>query len=187
MSSYKKYTNKDLIDIYESHKAYSGVVKDEELKTEIEARGGLEALVKFPKEINRIIHETNEFIKDRYTSEQIIKKIKSDILTASQMQAVISQQILVLNERERDQKITSKTIIGSLVGMILSIALSLIIWFISFFYLHYMPFILLPGMGILSYFIIKLFTKQSRDNVIVFIATFLSIVISFILQLFLAT
>ena len=74
----------------------------------------------------------------------------------------------------KDKSITSRTIIGSIIGTLIASVICGTIWGLSIIYSGTMYFILIPGLILISYLIIRLITKQSRNNTLVFIATFLS-------------
>jgi hypothetical protein len=170
---------------------YSGKIESD-LSDEIQNRGGIEKLIselkikkQFPDEIKRI----NKEIRDLYKTQKDIGILKtsihSDILPKETADEIIEKQVIKIVNEIKDQSITSRTIIGSVLGVIIASLVSGTIWGLSIIYSGRMIFILLPGLVIISYLIIWLCTKQSRKNTMVFISTFLATFLAVIIGILL--
>lgn len=185
--NYKKYSDGELIDSYSTMIDYSGKANDEIL-AEIENRGGLENFLKQielkktnQKEIGRIKKEVYEASKDYSDLEFIKQFITSDILSKEDLDYLVERTFMEHQAILKDKTVTSNTIIGSIVGTLIgSIAgsLFLIFFVVAFGRIIYFSLI---GVYIICYQIIKLITKQSRNNGVVFIATLISTILSLLL------
>lgn len=180
MTHYKKYSDEDVLEAYNTNMDYSGKIEGD-LAEEILNRGGIETLKstiktknQFPDEINRISKEVRILYSEGRSFEEIKNSITSDILPTDLAGEVIRKQIANTIAEIKDKSITSRTIIGSIIGTLIASVVCGIIWGLSIIYSGKMYFILIPGLVFISYIILRLITKQSRNNTLVFIATFLS-------------
>jgi len=187
--SYKKYSDKEILESYNTMIDYSGKA-DDKMLLEIEVRGGIEQINKcvadeniIPDEIKRINNLVNELYGENISYDKIRTEIRSDILSDDQLTKVIETAIGDLISYYRDTSISYKTVIGSLFGVIVSSFLGAIIWCYSIIRTGKMYYIITGAILIISYIIIRFFTKQSSNNVLVFLATFISAFISILLGL----
>lgn len=187
MNMYRKYSDEDLIEAYSTMMDYSGKPNAEMLKA-IELKGGLEKFLndiefkkKHQSEIGRIRKEVHELCKKVSTLETLKDLITSNTLSETEVDDVVQKRFVEYQFHVSNTKITAKTIYGSLIGFMIgtfcgSLFLILAYWFFATFILF--PIVLTY---IICYFIIKFFTKQSRSNAVVFIASFLATIASMIL------
>jgi hypothetical protein len=178
--NYKKYSDKDLLESYSTALDYSGKA-DKDLVIEIESRGGIEQLKKtvaeqnvIPGEIKRIYKLVFSLHKKDPSSFTIKSSIASDILSAEQLDNAIDMAIDDAEKHTKDTSINSRTIIGSVIGVIVSSLIGAGLWCYSIIQTGKMYYILTAGILIISYIIIRILTKQSQNNILVFIATFAS-------------
>src|SRR5206468_1494662 len=81
--------------------------------------------------------------------------------------------VLKNNVRQK-QKIKPRTIFGSIIGGTIASLIGGVLWGLQLIQMHRMFVILGIGIALLSYGIIKFSTKQSKENIIVLIATVIS-------------
>jgi hypothetical protein len=187
--NYKKYSDDDLLEEYRTSMDYSGKA-EKDLSDEISARGGIDHLIKqekikrqFPDEIKRINKIIFDLCKKNISVEAIKTSISSDIIPQHELNEILDKQITSATNYIKDKTITSRTIIGSIVGTLISSILCGAIWSYTIIKTGTMYYILLPGLALISYVILRLLTKQSKNNTLVFIATFLSTFLAVILGL----
>ncbi|HXU28847.1 MAG TPA: hypothetical protein VN698_16575 [Bacteroidia bacterium] len=187
--NYKKYSDDDLIDIYNTTIDYSGKI-EADLAAEILNRGGIDKLQKFattenkhPNEIKKINKAIYRLCKNGATIEYIKSNISSKILSPTQLSEHIEKQVAYIKFNIADKAINARTIIGSLTGLFISTIIGSIIWAYTLMHSGYMFYILIPGMLLISYFIIRLLTGQSKNNWLVFIATFFSVFFSIVIAI----
>jgi len=187
--NYKNYSDEDLVEAYSTMIDYSGKASNEIL-IEIDNRGGLNAFlenIEFNKsnkqEINRISQEIYALNNDFHDLEFIKSFIKSDTLTPEELDDLITLKFHQHEAFLQNRKIDQKTVFGSLVGMIIGIIVSLA-FYIFFIYLLdrfiYYPII---GVYFICYQTIKLITKKTRDNTFVFLTSLAGTVLTLLLFL----
>ena len=186
---YRKYSDEDLIEAYSTMMDYSGKANSEIL-IEIEKRGGLENFLREIEiqklnqtEIGRIIKEVRLLDSKGLGKNAIKEALESNILTKSELDDLIERKLVEHQAIIADRTITYKTIFGSVLGMILGSILGCVFLISAISFFGELVFFPLVGVYIICYFTIKFFTKQSRNNAVVFIASFLSTVISALLAI----
>jgi hypothetical protein len=185
---YSKFSYDDLIESYTNMIAYSGEVEPEIVK-EIENRGGLEKFIraidnnkKHRVEVDRIIKQVFELSTDFKDLEFIRQFIKSDILRKDDLDDLIERKFDEHQKMSADKKINSKTIFGSLLGILLGSLLGSLFLILSTFIFGGIVFYLIFVVIFICYSSIKLITKQSRSNSVVYVATSIATLISFLLS-----
>ncbi|TRX31879.1 hypothetical protein FNW52_17970 [Flavobacterium sp. ZT3R18] len=186
---YKKYSDEDLKEAYSTMMDYSGKA-DAGILTEIESRGGLEKFLRQIEiqrinqtEIGRIAKEIRLLNSNGLNKDAIKNSVQSDILSKDELEYLIERKLVEYQAIIADRTITSKTIFGSIFGIILGSVLGCIFLILAISFFGRLVFFPLVGVYIICYFTIKFFTKQSRNNAVVFIASFLSTVISMLLAI----
>lgn len=176
MNIYQNATDEELMQAYTSMMDYSGKITAE-LRAVIDAKGGLAQFkqqIEFRKrhlaEINRVAREVRELTSPEVDIEFVRKLITSSDLSTEALDALIELEFARWREYERDQKITSNTIVVSLVGVVVGIVVGTALLFLSVLLLKHLFYFLLVPVYIVNYLIIRLITKQSRNNPAVFIA-----------------
>ena len=189
---YEKYSDEEIIEAYSSMLDYSGEIS-KEMSLEIESRGGLNTFKKkienrniLTKEISRLSNEVYSLTSPDTNVEFIKTLIKSDILTREELNELIENKFSYYRAINTDRTVNSKTIIGSITGIVLGTILGgLLMHFLS----KQIPgiyFYLIIPVYILNYFIIKVITKQSRANPVIFIACFLATIGATLLSVYIS-
>ena len=180
---YQKFTDKDLFEVYNLTKA-SGKVGDDLLK-EIENRGGIESLSKKleisnikQKEINRIRSEVKKLTSAETNAEFIKNFISSDILSEKELSSLIE---FSFNQNQKDlidSTVTLRTIIGGIVGIVIGILITGTLLLLLTIYTNKFYYYFLVPAYLINYLFIKLITKQSAKNAVVFIFSLIATVLS---------
>ena len=192
MSFYRKFSDNDLTEAYSSMINYSGKA-NADLLNEIDYRGGMDKFLKqiekakvAETEIKRVTEEVYSLSSPDTNIEFIRQTIGSDILSQDQLDFLIERKFDAHQAMLADTSIGTSTIIGSLVGGAIGSLISGILFGLSIIYFDRIFFFLLVIVYIICYSIIKLVTKQSRNNLAVFIASFLATVGAAVIGLLIA-
>ena len=184
ISKYEQYSNPELLAIHNTINGYSEEAQ-EALETVIQKRGGIEKLLEeeqknklLQKEVNRIARETQQMGNDGIDPEFIKTITTSSILSKEQIEQVIDKKYAAVEAEIKDKKITSKTIVGSLVGAGVATIVGGTLWGLQLIYSQRIFYLFVIGLALLNYFIIKFITRQSKNNIVVVIATALSIILA---------
>ena len=187
--NYKNYSDEDLVEAYSTMIDYSGKASNEIL-IEIDNRGGLNAFlenIEFNKsnkqEINRISQEIYTLNNDFHDLEFIKSFIKSDTLTPEELDDLITLKFHQHEAFLQNRKIDQKTVFGSLVGMIIGIIISLAFYIFVIYLLDRFIYYPIIGVYFICYQTIKLITKKTRDNTFVFLTSLAGTVLTLLLFL----
>lgn len=98
---------------------------------------------------------------------------------------IFNQIFQQIEDDEKDVEIKLKTIIGSIIGGMVGGTIGGILWGLQMIYSAHIFYIFGFGLVVLSYGTIKFFTKQSKNNLVVFSVTILSVIYALILGFYL--
>jgi len=187
---YSQYSDSELMNVYLNKDGYSEDAK-KALEIVVDSKGGIQSLnerydkiVEKENEKLRINDEAIKLYENGFTKNDINSNLKSEILSTNEMQEIVDKVFNSLEATKKDMEINSGTIIGSVLGGIIGSFVGGILWGLQMIYSGYMFYIFAIGLAIISYGFIKLFTRQSRGNTVVFITTILSVVFALILGFF---
>lgn len=193
-TQYEAYTDSELLDLYHNLEGYSAQAAAA-VNMIIEKRGGLDAL-----QARVQVHRTTETEKLRIEWEvkalsrkgvdiDFLKStISSKILPAEEVCAIIDVAGRQLSIEKEDQQIKPRTIIGGLAGTLTASIIGGILWGLKLIYQgqgldHKVSALLAVGLALVCYGIIRLFTRQSRRNIMVLIFIGLSVLASIFIGL----
>lgn len=182
ISQFESYTDEELFSAYENITDYSEKAQ-EALWITIKKRGGLEVIEEkysedqFRKiEKLRIENEVEKFYVANVELDLLSKILTSTIFSPTETVQIIEDKYSELKLIDEDEKIKPKTIFGSIVGVSLSSIVGGVVWALQMNQTHRMLYIFLAVLAIISYGIIRFFTKQSKANVVVVLATAFSVI-----------
>ena len=136
------------------------------------------------KELARISNEVN--LLSRESDLEFIKRnIKSDVLSEDFLEKYIETKYNEHQHMLADRKIDSKTIVGTLLGLFLGTIIGSLFFVTVSVLLNHVYYFLLITVYIIVYYTIKLITKQSRNNAVVFIGSFLGTLLVLLITFFL--
>ena len=181
VTQYENYTDEELYLAHKNIHDYSTEAQ-EALFIAIDKRGGLKYILDkskqkqvFKKEEHRIYQE----IKKLYTADthlDFLKTIiKSEILSPDETELIIEEKYNEIKKDQEDIRIKPRTIFGCIIGGVLGSLIGGALWGLQMIQMHRMFYIFVIGLAILSYGLIRFFTKQSKANVAVAISTILSV------------
>jgi hypothetical protein len=189
MGFYSKFSEQDLIESYNNQIDYQGK-PSKELLDEISQRSSLQdfqAKIEDQKtllnERNRIIREVHQHYMNKSSKQECFSLLSSDILSKAEIQLIVNEKYVQIHQNVENLKVDSDTILYSFLGIFIASAVSSLILFLciyKFTFLAALHFYLLIPAYIINYLIIKSVTKKTRDNLAVFIATFIATVLNLI-------
>ncbi|MCG2793629.1 MAG: hypothetical protein L6262_08815 [Weeksellaceae bacterium] len=158
----------------------------------IEKKGGLMHLIEsynkakaYENEKKRIFNEITQLYKKGMQKSEMSKHLSSDIVENSMIQSIMQQIELEIKNNEIDAEIKPRTIIGSILGTLIGASFGGTLWGLQMIYSGYIFYIFGIGLILNSYAFIKLFTKQSKNNIVVLLFTILSSMLAFFLGFYL--
>lgn len=189
--NFSTYPDTDLLESYSTALDYSGK-PDKDLMSEIDRRGGIEALKKrvdeeniVPAEIRRIQSLVFSLYWKKVENSEIRAQITSEILSTGELDDVVRKAIMKAEIRYKDLSITRRTILGALIGTIISSVAGGVLWYYINLQTGKIYYVITPFILLVSYPIIWFCTRLSKNNAVVFIANFLSAFIAIILGIWL--
>lgn len=188
---YRSSSDTELMNIYNNKEGYTDEAK-KALDLVIAEKGGIESLKKRHQNFIEIEEEKynlkKEILKlnsEKLNKEEIKSKITSNKLSYEETMEIFSKTLQEIEVEEKDIEIKPKTIIGSILGGIVGGTIGGILWGLQMIYSAHIFYIFGFGLIVLSYGTIKLFTKQSKKNLAVFVITILSVIYALILGFYL--
>lgn len=182
LAQYEKCSNEELYRMHLNLADYSEEAQGA-LKHVIEERGGLNKLIEthqqqlqIENEKERIRQETAKLYVNDSNVDFLKNIITSNLLTTEETQQIIEAKFSELRLIHEDTQIKPRTVFGSLIGGVLGSIAGGILWGLQMIQMHRMFLILIAALVLISYGLIRLFTKQSRSNTMVLVATVLSVV-----------
>ncbi|WP_343659769.1 hypothetical protein [Chryseobacterium sp.] len=188
---YSQYSDVELMNVYSNKNAYTDDAK-QALDIVIEKKGGIQSftdrydkIVAKELEKSRIKNDAVKLYLNGMTKNDINHILISEILASDEIQQIIETTSKEIEATKRDLEIKPSTIIGSILGGIIGGTIGGILWGLQIMYSGHVFYIFVIGLGIISYGFIKFFTKQSRNNIAVFVITILSVIYALILGFYL--
>ncbi len=187
---YDAYTDEQVFDVYASIDTYSNEAK-EALNIIIAKRGGLEKLIEREKERNARSKEIERIklevtrLSTSDTDDSFLKKIvTSNILSNEEVNEIVHNTLKVASQEKEDKEIKPRTVWGSIIGGGIASLVGGSLWGLQLIYSKKVFVILLIGLVLLCYGIIKFSTRQSNKNVVVLITTIVSVLMAIIIGQF---
>ncbi|SFI16832.1 hypothetical protein [Halpernia frigidisoli] len=191
MNIYKNFNEEELIDAYINLTDYAGEINDDLLKV-INERSDLKTIKEkanqkriIIKEKGRISFEINQLIKNNKTLDEIDENIKSDILTDQELSDFVLIKYNFHKKDVENRRLDNKTLYKSLIAILLSTFIGVIFLLLIAVNLEFFFYYFLVPLYIFCYFIIKLITGKSRENLFVFISSLVATVLSVVVVILL--
>lgn len=188
---YRDYSDLQLIEVYKNKENYTEEAR-KALEIVMNEKGGLSLL----QENYNKVHEINEekrkieaeiiFLKNKGNNkDEISNTLKSEIVSKSEINEILEEKFKEIEAHEKDLQIKPRTIIGSIFGAAIGGTIGGVLWGLQMIYSAHIFYIFGLGLVMLSYGVIKFFTKQSKNNVVVLFLTILSVIYALALGFFL--
>lgn len=107
------------------------------------------------------------------------------MLPSEEIREIIEVSCNKIEASRKDEEIKPATFIGSITGGIIGGTIGGILWSLQLIYSGHIFYLFAIGLVIISYGVIKLFTKQSKNNTIVLIFTITSVIYALVLGFYL--
>jgi len=137
------------------------------LKIVVNRKGGIQSLnerydkiVEKENEKLRINDEVISFYKNGFTKNDINSNLKSEILSAIEVQEISDKVFSSLESTKKDLDINSGTVIGSVLGGIIGGTVGGVLWGLQMIYSGHIFYIFAIGLAIISYGFKKFFTNR---------------------------
>jgi len=187
ITKYQQYSDNELLEVYSNRDGYSEEA-NEAINIVLESKGGLEAIRKnllekkvISDEINRIKKETEKLSSKETNAEFIKSLVSSSILSKEEVSEIVDSKYSEFEAHLKDTKIDSKTIVKSAVGGSIASLVGGAFWGLQLIYSNRIFIILVVGLALLCYGIVKLVVKKSKENKVVLIASLISFILSILL------
>jgi hypothetical protein len=181
---YEQYSDAALVDVHQNIDEYSDEAK-EAMQIVLQKKGGLEKIFSTLNEKKlteyeelRIAKETMHFGKENVDIDFIKTMITSKVLTKERVNEIIESQFVIVEHELMDEKVTAKTILFSIIGIVIASLIGGTLWGLQMIYSHRIFYIFGIGLAFLCFGIIKFVTKKTFKNLAVILATVLSIFLS---------
>lgn len=178
------YSDEELYLITQNKEGYSKEAI-EAADIVINKKGGIEEISKrieakavVQKEIGRIQKETKEMGIGGVDSSFIKTVTTSSILSEEEVKEIIDNKYSEVEAEIENKKIKPRTIGGSIAGGAIASVIGGTLFGLQMIFSNRIFYILVIGLALLCYGIIKFSTKQDKNNTVVLIATFLSTIAS---------
>jgi hypothetical protein len=187
VEKFNTYQDKELLEMLQNIEGYSAEAQTA-LHTVIETRGGVNRLLHSvaqrrltDTEVKRIENEIYELSRDGFDKAFISNAISSGILPDEQVAAIIHQHhyhsIKDIEDKKVDQQTISRCLIAGIIASLISgAALGMLLIFTSATHI-----LIVVGIALCCYAIIKAIVKKSKNNTAVIITTITSTITAMIL------
>jgi ABC-type multidrug transport system fused ATPase/permease subunit len=183
MSFYSKFSEKDLIESYKNQIDYQGKAS-QDLVEEISRRDSMENFMlkiesqkKLQDERNRLIREIHQHYMAKYSKQECFSLIKSDLLSEKEMEELVNIKYAHIHKNIENLKVDSITLLKAFYAILTSSVISFILLIIAIYKMNFLiafNFFLLIPVYIINYWITRTIVNKTRENLAVFIATFLA-------------
>ncbi|MCY0979094.1 hypothetical protein PGH12_08530 [Chryseobacterium wangxinyae] len=184
---YRNFSEEDLIAAYLYMSEHTGKI-DEEMTEAIKQKFNYDEFVSkanrrtsFIKEKGRISFEVYNMVKKGDDLFFIIESISSSVLNNQELEDFIIHKYHQFSLVIENNKIDLVTIYKSFFGVFISSIIGFLFFWIFVLTTNVFSFFLLVPIYIINYFVIRFIVGKTRDNLIVFLAVFISVIISTLL------
>ena len=184
MNIYKNFSEEELVDAYIQWMDNSGKI-GKELEEVLIERGNIDVIKAkanhkklIIKEKGRIAFEINKMVLENKSLEEVSEKISSELLEKDELSYFILEKYIVFKHSKKDSEIDKDTIYKSIIGLAVASFAGFLFLLLMLFIIKGFIFYLLVPTYIVCYFIIKLITGKSRNNLVVFVSTFFATIFS---------
>ena len=190
---YRNYNEEDLLVAYLYMTDHTGTINDE-MREAISQKFNYDEFVKkaeyrkvLIKEKGRVSFEVHHRVRKGEEISLILKNISSEIMERDELKIFILEKYEQFSRVKENDTIDKKTIYKSLLGIAVASVTGFLFLKTIVVSTGQFSFFLLVPVYIMNYFVIYGITGKSRDNIIVFLAIFISVIISTVLPFILLT
>lgn len=190
---YRNYNEEDLLVAYLYMTDHTGIINDE-MREAISQKFNYDEFVKkaeyrkvLIKEKGRVSFEVHHRVRKGEEISLILKNISSEIMVRDELKIFILEKYEQFSRVKENDTIDKKTIYKSVLGIVVASVTGFLFLKTIVVSTGQFSFFLLVPVYIMNYFVIYGITGKSRDNIIVFLAIFISVIISTVLPFILLT
>jgi membrane-associated HD superfamily phosphohydrolase len=184
---YETYSDEELYDVHHNLENYSEAAA-KALNIVLEKKGGLGSLIQrleakaiITNEKRRIANEAAKLGLNGVDAPFIKNTTTSTILSKEELHDIIETNVEKAELIVEDKKVTSETIMKSILGCALASLVGGAFACLQFLYFGATSHILVGGMGLICYVVVKFVTKKSYNNSAVILASFVAIILSYLI------
>ena len=188
---YREFSDEKLLLVYQNIESYT-TEANSAMDLVITERGGLDKLqsaqnliqnrLSEEKRLRNVIHRAYHFENNR---DKIFAGLKSELFNSEELRQIVASQCDAEDERIKDQKVSLRTILGTLAGGVIGAILGgTLIGLIAIKtgFLFYLTLVIPAGIGFGA---ARLITRKSSTNLFVFIAAGISLILGLSLAMLL--
>jgi hypothetical protein len=187
VAKYEAYSDEELYNVHHNLENYSEEAGNA-LNIVLEKKGGLESLIKrleakfiIINEKRRIANESAKLGLNGVDASFIKNTTTSTILSKEELDDIIETNVEKAELIVEDKKVNSETIMKSILGCALASLIGGGFASLQLLYFGATSQILIIGMGLICYGVVKLVTKKSHNNTAVILASFTAFILSYLI------
>lgn len=187
VAKYKTYTDEELYSIRKDAANYSEDA-GKAMNIVIEQKGGYDSLVKrleekavIENEKNRIANEAVKFGLEGVDASFLKNTTNSSVLSKEEVNKIIETNVAKAESVVEDKKVNSETVVKSFIGCGLATIVGGAFASLQFIYFGATSTLMVIGVVLICYGIVKFITKKSYNNTVVLLATFIAFMLSYLL------
>ncbi len=187
IAKYETYTDEELYSIYNDAGNYSEDA-GKAMNIVIEKRGGHESLIKrleekaiIENEKKRIANEAVKFGLEGIDASFLKNTTNSSILSKEEVNKIIETNVARAESVVEDKKVNSDTVVKSILGCGLASLIGGAFASLQFIYFGATSTLMIIGVALVCYGIVKLVTRKSYNNTAVLLASFIAFILAYLL------
>lgn len=192
MGYYSKYTEEEFLNAFKEVIEHGNKI-DKEFSYELELRGGsafyeekLKELKSINKEKSRIRQEVLSYLGSIDDVDFIKKMVTSELFSEIELNLLIERTAKEYDLVSKNLKVTSKTIVGGILSFLIGGSTIGVLFALSIVKYERIYYGIIGFAFLLTYLVAWVITKQTKDNVIIFLSSFASIFLALVLGLWLS-
>lgn len=188
MNIYKNFSEQELMIAYNELLDNSGKINPDmqEILTERAYNEKFFAMANHKKvvvkEKGRIAFEISKLVDQGKFFEEIEPTISSEILNNEELFNFILEKYIIFHSIQENDKVDKKTLYKSFIGLIVGTFAGISFLYLIVTFLQAFNFFFLIPTYVVCYLVIKKITRKTRDNLAVFISTFLATIFSLLVS-----
>jgi hypothetical protein len=187
VNKYGTYSDEELYHVHNNLDSYSEEASSA-LNLVIEKKGGIDQLIKrleaktiITTEKKRIADDAEKLSLNGVDASFIKNTTTSTILSKEELHEIIETNVEKAESIIADKKVNSETVMKSFLGCALASLVGGAFASLQFLYFGATSYMLIIGMGLICYGIVKFVTKKSYNNTAVIIASFAAFILSYLI------
>lgn len=180
-------SDEELYDVHNQIEGYTPTAK-EAFEIVLAKRGGIVVLKEKIRRQEEIVSESVviktkviSMLESGIAKSEVLDRLEIHLLSKEQVIEIIDETFSELENDKLDRKIKPRTLIGGVFGGLIGGIIGGVFWGIQMVMSNHIMYIFGIGLVLLSYGSVRLFTGQSKKNVVVVVLTVISVVFALLL------